>query len=375
MTGEPPPIPGATLIGPERDLRREQVSKLLGTRNPSLFPGAQPVSFDRGSIDKLLHQDYYVCEKSDGTRCLMYCSRFEDGREATFLINRKNDYYSIPRLHFPLPADRTFKSCHSSTILDGELVLDIYPDGKKRLVFLAFDMLLYEGKDIRERNLSSRLGYLQQHFLEPLKQFVHANSKHAARFPFDVKFKKMELAYAIGMMFDSIIPKLLHGNDGLIFTSLDAPYRTGTDETLIKWKPADENSVDFQLRFKFPTLPDGSEDTSDPPTLELWAMHTEHDYRFFALMFADEDDFERFAEDGTRFGGLDGAIVECRLDQQGRWRYMRPRDDKQHANHISVIHKVLASIEAGVTREELLSAAIDIRRCFKERQTVRKAQS
>ena len=39
----------------------------------------------------------------------------------------------------------------------------------------------------------------------------------------------MQLAYGIDMMFRDILPRLAHGNDGLIFTSLDGEYICGTD--------------------------------------------------------------------------------------------------------------------------------------------------
>ena len=48
----------------------------------------------------------------------------------------------------------------------------------------------------------------------------------------------------------NILPALPHGNDGLIFTPIDAPYKAGTDETLFKWKPPHLNSVDFELCVK-----------------------------------------------------------------------------------------------------------------------------
>jgi mRNA guanylyltransferase len=44
----------------------------------------------------------------------------------------------------------------------------------------------------------------------------------------------MQLAYGIEMMFRDILPKLGHGNDGLIFTSLDAEYVCGTDEHMFR---------------------------------------------------------------------------------------------------------------------------------------------
>ena len=39
----------------------------------------------------------------------------------------------------------------------------------------------------------------------------------------------MELAYGIEAVFRDHLPSLEHGNDGLIFTSAEAPYTMGTD--------------------------------------------------------------------------------------------------------------------------------------------------
>lgn len=367
MAGDPPPIPGALLIGPEADQRRAEVGELLQCgRN---FPGAQPVSFTKESLDTLVKEDYYVCEKSDGIRFLMYCTETDDGREAVFLIDRKNSYYSIPRLHFPLPNDTTCKEFHKATILDGELVLDII-DGRKQLVFLTFDMLMYQGTDIRHRDLAARLGRLKDQFLRPMNKFLKANPHIRNRFPFQMEFKYMQLSYGIQMMYKEIIPNLHHGNDGLIFTSLSAKYTSGTDHTLFKWKPAEENSVDFKLSMTFKRLPDGSEDYETTPLFELFAYHGDsrrEDYRFYAEMYVDQSDMERIKQEGDRRGGLNNAIVECHLDAQGRWRFMRLRDDKLHGNHISVIAKVLISIEDGVTMSQLLAKSYEIRKAYKER--------
>jgi hypothetical protein len=42
--------------------------------------------------------------------------------------------------------------------------------------------------------------------------------------------------------------KLMHENDGLIFTVDDCPYYPGTCEQIWKWKPIEQNSIDFVLR-------------------------------------------------------------------------------------------------------------------------------
>jgi hypothetical protein len=44
-----------------------------------------------------------------------------------------------------------------------------------------------------------------------------------------VEDKSMQFAYGIDMMFRDILPRLAHGNDGLIFTSLSGEYVCGTD--------------------------------------------------------------------------------------------------------------------------------------------------
>jgi len=44
-----------------------------------------------------------------------------------------------------------------------------------------------------------------------------------------VEDKSMQFAYGIDMMFREILPRLAHGNDGLIFTALAAEYICGTD--------------------------------------------------------------------------------------------------------------------------------------------------
>lgn len=50
--------------------------------------------------------------------------------------------------------------------------------------------------------------------------------------PYSIQFKPMEFSYAIDKMFNEVLPKLKHGNDGLIFTCRNSPYKFGTDEKM-----------------------------------------------------------------------------------------------------------------------------------------------
>ena len=52
----------------------------------------------------------------------------------------------------------------------------------------------------------------------------------------------------IEYLFKQYIPLLPHANDGVIFTkNKDAPYYSGTNNDIVKWKPPHLNTIDFLL--------------------------------------------------------------------------------------------------------------------------------
>ncbi|KAK2846382.1 hypothetical protein FQN49_005775, partial [Arthroderma sp. PD_2] len=170
--------------------------------------------------------------------------------------------------------------------------------------------------------------------------------------------------------------KKIHGNDGLIFTCRSTPYKIGTDEHTLKWKPPEENSIDFRLRLEFPSIEPDSEDEADGvtepypdydamPTWHLFVLHNRGEYGHFGTMYLTESEWEEMK---SLQKPLDDTIVECSQDEQGRWRFMRFRDDKTDANHISTVEKVLQSITDRVCEEELISNAPAIKAAWKKRQ-------
>lgn len=107
----------------------------------------------------------------------MYFTR--DGeKEAHYLIDRKNEYYYVPSLHFPLPSDPTFQQFHDRTIIDGELVLDKVPGTARRVLkYLVFDCLVIDGKSVMERTLDKRLAVSV--ILQFPRSFGWTGAKHA----------------------------------------------------------------------------------------------------------------------------------------------------------------------------------------------------
>jgi len=328
----------------------------------------------------VLYNSYYVCEKSDGIRYLLYSTQDRDGNEAHFLIDRKNNYWYIPggNLHFPTAQDPV--RFHVKTLIDGELVMDDLGGGHKEPRFLVFDCLVLDGNaDLRWRPLDKRLGYFQEHIMKPYKSLFAKFPQEMQHQAFRVDMKQMQFSYAIETMFRDVLPNLKHGNDGLVFTCRETEYRHGTDENILKWKPVEENTVDFRLSLHFPQVePDEIDIASgitdaytdyDSPDAHLLTFHGDkarEPYQFFAKLYITEDEWQTLKDLGDP---LNHRIVECGLDLQGRWRIHRFRDDKAEANYISVVNNVMESIQQAVSKDELLAAAMSIREQHKIRNS------
>ncbi|KAF2653217.1 mRNA capping enzyme, alpha subunit [Lophiostoma macrostomum CBS 122681] len=380
----PPQIPGTQVPPDLAEGLKKAVADLLG-RESTRFPGAQPVSFAREHVAELQRQEYFMAEKTDGVRCLLYLT-YQDvdtpaGPQfvpATFLIDRKNNYYNVdPPVKFPYfetPFDQD--KFLFNTVLDGELVHDKdrnNPAGPPLLNYYVFDCLAINSQNYTAKPLDKRIGALKMKVFGPYRAWWDKYKAAPGLEPFGVKEKPVYTPYSFSEMFTTILPKLPHGNDGLVFTCKGTRYQFGTDKHILKWKPPQENTIDFKLKLgDFPLFdPEDGEDglipdyEAKPNRLALEILHNNNRYEHFTDLYFTTEDWEVLKSLNQR---LDGRIIECHRDPEGRWRFKKEedgtprwRDDKKDANHVSTVNSVLDSINNPVTEKDLLDASATIR--------------
>lgn len=271
---------------------------------------------------------------------------------------------------------------HTDTVLDGELVMDEMANGTREPKYLVFDCLVMDQKVLMNRTLDKRIAYFKEMINTPYKRLYERFPSEIQYLPFIMEEKKMEFSYGIEMMFRQVLPSLLHGNDGLIFTCRETEYTFGTDQHILKWKKAEENSIDFRLSLEFPLVEPKAQDIAEgitKPWIDFEAMpicnlmvhygDNKVEIPRCDKMYLEPEEWDDLKSLGQP---LEDRIVECYMDSQKRWRFMKFRDDKNEANHISTVESVIESIEDRVTERDLMAEAKGIRDCWKKRESDRR---
>jgi hypothetical protein len=284
-------------------------------------------------------KDYLLCAKSDGVRYLLFVA--SNGR--TFVNDRKNQFFEVglalPPFFYQTAAkdDATFRV---EFIFDGELILNteegerlhaLIRDGKKvtgTFHYLAFDTLKYKGEITAFKKYSDRIHcislfqnnimYFDDFFGKTLKQ---KNKAHKQEYAFNIKFflKDFYTCKQIDFLLNDVVEGqiLPHQNDGIILTKNNYPYLPGKDKGILKWKPAELNTLDFFIcendyySLKYEDL----FGDSDFFVFELYTVYGNELYFFDFLFVMDQADFLEIQSHfrTMNIGNLqyEGCIVEC----------------------------------------------------------------
>ena len=245
---------------------------LLGDRYPR-FVGPLPFTLMMSDLTKgKLNCGYSVTDKADGVRQLLYI----DNKGRCFFIQRPTTGKVYPK-YVSKVSDSSLYSC----ICDGELV---------RSKFLIFDVLVFNGKDVRNDNLIQRLKNIQFSHKASVPQPTNVQTE--TKLTLEVKTFYLYLDGHVYILKNGhIVAKnskqtlyeaanyiwkkranLPYELDGLIFTPIYEKYQ---NDFIYKWKP--DNTIDFYIQ----KLNDRNSDT------EKWELQIagliQNEYKHFGL--------------------------------------------------------------------------------------------
>jgi hypothetical protein len=275
-----------------------------GSSPNGYFPGPQPVSIERRHFQVLKGGEYVVCEKSDGVRHVLV-SCFYGDKKMCVLVNRAFDMTLVP-LNLP-------RSAYQGTIFDGELV---------EKTFLVYDAVIVSGSTVKHLCLHKRL--------ETAETVINGILKIKSD-PVAIKLKKFFNLKHFKQFITEHLPTVTGPIDGLVFTPVNEHVKTGTHETMFKWKPRDNNTIDFQCK----------------RWDNKWGLYVIEKGK---LIFESELSFAKTPDWIT-----EDCIVECQYmcDEYPRWwKPLGLRKDKTHPNNRRTFYRTLVNIKENIQIDE-----------------------
>ena len=321
-----------------------------------------------------IHSNYVVTDKADGLRKMLYVG--PTGR-VYFLTSK-------------LTVEFTGCVCEplKQTLLDGEFV-ETDASGKTLNLYATFDAYFVNGKDIRLLKFAPRKEQLDQ---------VVATLVPLFKYNLTVKafFSAPSIFEACRACLSAAVP---YHTDGLIFTPAD--YGVGlTDSQKVlargtftwdmnfKWKPLDQNTIDFKVLPKDGMLElriTGSAQNWDDPFKAILMQDSScpRSKRGLRLFMTEEDPTSYLTtvpsmrtEDGDPIEA--GMVLECRYDVAQppyfRWIPQRVRWDKEMPNAFATAHNNWQTIQRPITRGMITGEdALDNREYYVGNKTAMKA--
>jgi hypothetical protein len=207
------------------------------------------------------------------------------------------------------------RSMYDGTILDGELV----KTKEGRWLYMVYDCLMTEGVPCAQKEFIDRI-VAADTFVTGMKKLKTD--------PFAFRMKTFWNLSEFTQFYETI-EAFPYETDGIVFTPVAEPIRSGTHETMFKWKPRDNNTIDFQCKRW--------------EQQNKWGLYViEKGKLVFESELKPEKSPDWLTED---------CIVECQYmyDEQRRWwKPLNLRTDKTHPNNRRTFYRTLVNIKEDI---------------------------
>tara|TARA_B100001093_G_scaffold439719_1_gene439829 strand:+ start:316 stop:1341 length:1026 start_codon:yes stop_codon:yes gene_type:complete len=291
----------------------KSINIIYGVRGKELiYPAPQPVSIETKDFSKLKQYKYYTSLKLDGIRFLLYFLKDRNNKNQAIIINRALNFYIIE-----LNAEDTI---YNGTLLDGEL---IYNKSSQIWEFMVHDALMLCGNRINKFQHSLRLGDTKY----CLDSFVNYTNNSA----FNLKVKEFYSFDQFDYFIDEIYNKS-DNNDGLIFMPENLPVISGTQYSMLKWKPHDKHTFDFLIK----ECDEG---------MEAYVFYMGN-MNIFAKIYKNTEEGLKFINLASGLNNYkNDCIVECYFNREkSNFTPFLVRTDKTHPNSLRTIERTLFNI-------------------------------
>jgi len=322
-----------------------QAARAFGVLHPTntRVPFDNPVSLDRQNMRRLVDEEYVCAFKADGVRYALVLCRFR-GDEVACLVDRAGTVFEVC-------VNAAAPHFYNTSVFDGELCECTTGNGYD---FVVFNALMDKGAMLAAAPYRTRLEHIRANFSPgpvpatdrpKFRMYVYAESPRL-----NLVVKEHDDARNLRAMAHNVTPRYRY--DGIIFTPLGRPVRTGRDEGLLKYKIGG-NPIDVLCAWGLPDAPmallvdNGGVNVplaQVVPTVELI------DTPRFQEVRADAAEYHRI------FGGHQAYVVEMACTVEGgrvALRYGRLRPDKDGPNNVETVRRTVQTIEDNITSVEL----------------------
>jgi mRNA guanylyltransferase len=273
------------------------------------FPGAMACSLERADMPTLAAQPYYVCEKTDGVRCLLFCCTLGDGTRVCALVDRKLSVFLLPLRHMST-------AMFQGSVVDCEVARNKVAGAWQLLVFDAYVLC---GVKVHHAAFSDRMRAAHRALAVYRPHPEDAATIRVKTFYATTEFFLYREAEAgIARHFDI---------DGVVLTPELSPAVFGKHPGLFKVKT--HHTVDFKVG-------------KNGLDLYVFQPALRCDVRVAKLVAPAEP----------------GSIVECTCPagHPDAWAVYRVRTDKRLGNDHTTYSKTVLNMREGITYDDLQAA-------------------
>lgn len=291
------------------------------------FPAPQPVSIEKKDFTKLKQYKYYTSIKLDGVRFLMYFIKDKNSKNQCIIVNRALNFYNIS-----IEAEDTL---YNGTLLDGEI---IYDSNSKKWDFVVHDALILCGNKINKLSHSTRLN--------DTKYCVESFIKFSESSTLNIIVKKFYPFEEFTDFIENVYNKS-DNNDGIIFMPENLPVISGTQYSMLKWKPENKHTFDFLLK-------------EVDIGLEAYVFHLSN-LNKFANIHAKTEQGKQFIEKSKQLDNYKNeCIVECIFyKNKNNFSPILVRTDKTHPNSLRTIERTLFNISENIQILDFMSIELN----------------